>query len=88
GAPLVSVGGVVPHHWYQWEESCPIIGVSGRNSTPSLEYHTEIAYHIEIKSDVFSFLFVQRCCCNHICWLQQYRTRTGVSKCHWCQWEE
>ncbi|CAI9565691.1 unnamed protein product [Staurois parvus] len=20
GAPLVSVGGVVPHHWYQWEE--------------------------------------------------------------------
>ncbi|CAI9573502.1 unnamed protein product, partial [Staurois parvus] len=43
--------GVVPHHWYQWEESCPIIGVSGRNSTPSLEYHTEIAYHIEIKSD-------------------------------------
>ncbi|CAI9567749.1 unnamed protein product [Staurois parvus] len=37
GAPLVSVGGVVPHHWYQWEESCPIIGVSGRNSTPSLD---------------------------------------------------
>ncbi|CAI9546662.1 unnamed protein product, partial [Staurois parvus] len=37
GAPLVSVGGVVPHHWYQWEESCPIIGVSGRNSAPSLD---------------------------------------------------
>ncbi|CAI9573578.1 unnamed protein product [Staurois parvus] len=35
GAPsLVSV--IVPHHWCQWEESCPIIGVSGRNSVPSL----------------------------------------------------
>ncbi|CAI9597808.1 unnamed protein product, partial [Staurois parvus] len=45
GAPsLVSVGGIVSHHWCQWEEY-------GRNSTPSLEYHTEIPYHIEIKSD-------------------------------------
>ncbi|CAI9600186.1 unnamed protein product, partial [Staurois parvus] len=26
---LVSVAGKVPHHWYQWGESCPIIGVSG-----------------------------------------------------------
>ncbi|CAI9601756.1 unnamed protein product, partial [Staurois parvus] len=25
---LVSVGGKVPHHWCQWEETCPIIGVS------------------------------------------------------------
>ncbi|CAI9585561.1 unnamed protein product, partial [Staurois parvus] len=33
---LVSVGGIVPHHWYQWEELCPIIAVSGRNSAPSL----------------------------------------------------
>ncbi|CAI9537610.1 unnamed protein product, partial [Staurois parvus] len=33
---LVSVGGIVPHHWCQWEESCPIIGVSGRNRAPSL----------------------------------------------------
>ncbi|CAI9604773.1 unnamed protein product, partial [Staurois parvus] len=33
---LVSVGGIVPHHWCQWEESCPIISVSGRNSAPSL----------------------------------------------------
>ncbi|CAI9572251.1 unnamed protein product, partial [Staurois parvus] len=33
---LVSVGGIVPHHWCQWEESCSIIGVSGRNSAPSL----------------------------------------------------
>ncbi|CAI9544630.1 unnamed protein product, partial [Staurois parvus] len=34
---LVSVGGIVPHHWYQWEEQCPIVGVSGRgNSAPSL----------------------------------------------------
>ncbi|CAI9548204.1 unnamed protein product, partial [Staurois parvus] len=33
---LVSVGGIVSHHWCQWEESCPIIGVSGRNSAPSL----------------------------------------------------
>ncbi|CAI9567770.1 unnamed protein product, partial [Staurois parvus] len=32
----VSVGGIVPHHWCQWEEECPIIGVSGRNSAPSL----------------------------------------------------
>ncbi|CAI9589755.1 unnamed protein product, partial [Staurois parvus] len=35
---LVSVGGIVPHHWCQSEESCPIIGVSGRNSSPSLEF--------------------------------------------------
>ncbi|CAI9563180.1 unnamed protein product, partial [Staurois parvus] len=33
---LVSVGGIVSHHWCQWEEKCPIIGVSGRNSAPSL----------------------------------------------------
>ncbi|CAI9615373.1 unnamed protein product, partial [Staurois parvus] len=33
---LVSGGGIVPHHWSQWEEKCPIIGVSGRNSAPSL----------------------------------------------------
>ncbi|CAI9538837.1 unnamed protein product, partial [Staurois parvus] len=33
---LVSVGGIVPHHWYQWEGVVPIIGVSGRNSAPSL----------------------------------------------------
>ncbi|CAI9605192.1 unnamed protein product, partial [Staurois parvus] len=27
GAPsLVSMGGIVPHHWCQWEEECPIIG--------------------------------------------------------------
>ncbi|CAI9545080.1 unnamed protein product, partial [Staurois parvus] len=28
------VGGIAPHHWCQWEESCPIIGVSGRNRAP------------------------------------------------------
>ncbi|CAI9559297.1 unnamed protein product, partial [Staurois parvus] len=33
---LVSVEGIVPHHWCQWEEQCPIIGVSERNSAPSL----------------------------------------------------
>ncbi|CAI9546409.1 unnamed protein product, partial [Staurois parvus] len=33
---LVSVGGIVSHHWCQWEEKCPITGVSGRNSAPSL----------------------------------------------------
>ncbi|CAI9543384.1 unnamed protein product, partial [Staurois parvus] len=33
---LVSVGGIVSHHWYQWEEQCPIIGVSRRDSAPSL----------------------------------------------------
>ncbi|CAI9611779.1 unnamed protein product, partial [Staurois parvus] len=27
---------MVPHHWCQWEEWCPIIGVSGRNGAPSL----------------------------------------------------
>ncbi|CAI9608337.1 unnamed protein product [Staurois parvus] len=32
----MSVGGIVPHHWCQLEEMCPIIGVSGRNSSPSL----------------------------------------------------
>ncbi|CAI9543466.1 unnamed protein product, partial [Staurois parvus] len=29
-----SVGGIVPHHWCQWEEYCPIIGNVGRNSCP------------------------------------------------------
>ncbi|CAI9563499.1 unnamed protein product, partial [Staurois parvus] len=33
---LVSVGGIAPHHWYQWQELRPIIGVSGENSAPSL----------------------------------------------------
>ncbi|CAI9595380.1 unnamed protein product, partial [Staurois parvus] len=33
---LVLVGGIVPHHWCQWEEKCPNIGISGRNSAPSL----------------------------------------------------
>ncbi|CAI9594661.1 unnamed protein product, partial [Staurois parvus] len=42
---LVSVGGIVPHHWCQWEEQCPIIGVSGRNSTPSLVSVGRIAPH-------------------------------------------
>ncbi|CAI9573409.1 unnamed protein product, partial [Staurois parvus] len=32
---LVSVVGIVPHHWYQWEEWCPIIRISGRNGAPS-----------------------------------------------------
>ncbi|CAI9565003.1 unnamed protein product, partial [Staurois parvus] len=26
---LVSVGGIVLHHWCEWEELCPIIGVRG-----------------------------------------------------------
>ncbi|CAI9605193.1 unnamed protein product, partial [Staurois parvus] len=30
------MGGIVPHHWCQWEEECPIIGIRGRNSAPSL----------------------------------------------------
>ncbi|CAI9590314.1 unnamed protein product, partial [Staurois parvus] len=29
-------GGIVPHHWYKWKDQCPIIGISGRNSVPSL----------------------------------------------------
>ncbi|CAI9578007.1 unnamed protein product, partial [Staurois parvus] len=36
---LVSVGGIVPHHWCQWgKEKCSIIGVSGGgwSSAPSL----------------------------------------------------
>ncbi|CAI9566153.1 unnamed protein product [Staurois parvus] len=43
----MSVGGIVPHHWCQWEEKCPLIGcqweescpiisVSGKNRAPSL----------------------------------------------------
>ncbi|CAI9603713.1 unnamed protein product [Staurois parvus] len=27
---------MVSQHWCQWEEWCPIIGISGRNSAPSL----------------------------------------------------
>ncbi|CAI9569529.1 unnamed protein product, partial [Staurois parvus] len=42
---LVSVAGIVPHHWYQWEESCPIIGISGRNSAPSLALVAGIVPH-------------------------------------------
>ncbi|CAI9564346.1 unnamed protein product, partial [Staurois parvus] len=33
---LVSVGGIVPHHWCQWKEYFPIIGDSGSNEAPSL----------------------------------------------------
>ncbi|CAI9563102.1 unnamed protein product, partial [Staurois parvus] len=38
GAPspsLVSEQGIVPHHWCQSEESCPIIGVRVKNHAPS-----------------------------------------------------
>ncbi|CAI9610971.1 unnamed protein product, partial [Staurois parvus] len=30
------MGRIVPHHWCQWEETCPIIGVSGKKRAPSL----------------------------------------------------
>ncbi|CAI9553908.1 unnamed protein product, partial [Staurois parvus] len=41
-----SVGrGIVPHHWCQREEYRPIIGVSGRNSAPSLVSVGGIAPH-------------------------------------------
>ncbi|CAI9583611.1 unnamed protein product, partial [Staurois parvus] len=33
---LVSMRGIVFHCWCQWEEYCPIVGVSGRHSAPSL----------------------------------------------------
>ncbi|CAI9548072.1 unnamed protein product, partial [Staurois parvus] len=33
---LGSVGGRLPRRWGQWEEECPIVGVSGRKSTPPL----------------------------------------------------
>ncbi|CAI9555812.1 unnamed protein product, partial [Staurois parvus] len=42
---LVSVGGIAPHHWCQWEELRPIIGVSGRNCAPSLVSVAGIAPH-------------------------------------------
>ncbi|CAI9624165.1 unnamed protein product, partial [Staurois parvus] len=58
GAPsLVSVGGIVSHHWCQWgivphhwcqsEESCPIpiIGVSGEESCPIISVSGRIAPH-------------------------------------------
>ncbi|CAI9588293.1 unnamed protein product, partial [Staurois parvus] len=35
-APLLVFGEIVYHHWSQWEEWCPIIGISGRNGAPSL----------------------------------------------------
>ncbi|CAI9554460.1 unnamed protein product, partial [Staurois parvus] len=49
---LVSVGGIVPHHWCQSEELCPIIGVRATNRSSSLVSVGGIASH------------------------------------HWCQWEE
>ncbi|CAI9621740.1 unnamed protein product, partial [Staurois parvus] len=33
---LVSVGGIVSHHWCQWEEIVSHRCISGRNSAPSL----------------------------------------------------
>ncbi|CAI9549241.1 unnamed protein product, partial [Staurois parvus] len=42
---LVTVGGIVPHHWCQREELYPIIGVSRRNSAPSLYQWEEIVPH-------------------------------------------
>ncbi|CAI9583555.1 unnamed protein product, partial [Staurois parvus] len=42
---LVSVGGITPHHWCQWQELRPIVGVSGRNCAPSLVSVAGIAPH-------------------------------------------
>ncbi|CAI9554049.1 unnamed protein product [Staurois parvus] len=36
GAPSLVSRGIVPHHWCQSNELCPIIGVSGKNRAPSL----------------------------------------------------
>ncbi|CAI9589754.1 unnamed protein product [Staurois parvus] len=51
---LVSVGGIVPHHWCQSEESCPIIGVSGRNSSPSLVSVMKCTFTLEVSREKFT----------------------------------
>ncbi|CAI9623069.1 unnamed protein product, partial [Staurois parvus] len=41
----------MPHHWCQWEEQCPIIGVSGRKSAPSLVSVTPMRGHYSSHTD-------------------------------------
>ncbi|CAI9612910.1 unnamed protein product, partial [Staurois parvus] len=68
-----SVGGIVPHHRRQWEESCPIIGVSGRNRAPSSASVGGICPIIAVsgRNSAPSLLSVG-----------------GIVPHHCCQWEE
>ncbi|CAI9619669.1 unnamed protein product, partial [Staurois parvus] len=61
------------HHWCQWEEQCPIIGVSGRNSAPSLVSVAGIVPHhwYQWEESAPSLVSV-----------------AGIVPHHWCQWEE
>ncbi|CAI9545728.1 unnamed protein product, partial [Staurois parvus] len=70
---LVSVEGTVPHHWCQWKEQCPIIGVSGRNSAPALVSVEETCPIIGVsgRDSAPSLVSVG-----------------GIVPHHWCQWEE
>ncbi|CAI9563490.1 unnamed protein product, partial [Staurois parvus] len=71
---LVSVGGIVPHHWYQWEEIVPQSLVSvGGNSAPSLVSVGGIVPIIGIsgRNSAPSLVSVG-----------------GIVPHHWYQWEE
>ncbi|CAI9543212.1 unnamed protein product [Staurois parvus] len=80
----MSVGGIVPHHWCQWEEKCPIIGVSGRNSTPSLVSVGGIVPIIGVsgRNSAPSLVSVGRNSAPSLV------SVGGIVPHHWCQWEE
>ncbi|CAI9609343.1 unnamed protein product [Staurois parvus] len=64
---------MVPHYWCQWEEWCPIIGVSGRSGAPSLvSVGGMVSHHWYCgRNSVPSLVSVG-----------------GIVPHHWCQWEE
>ncbi|CAI9596070.1 unnamed protein product [Staurois parvus] len=64
---------MVPHHWCQWEEWCPIIGVSGRNGVPSLVSVGGMVPH--------HWCQWEECA-------PSLMSVGGIVPHHWCQWEE
>ncbi|CAI9582564.1 unnamed protein product [Staurois parvus] len=74
GAPsLVSVGGIVPHHWLSVGRIMPHHWVSRRNRAPSLVSVGGIVPH-------------HWCQWEESCPI--IGVRGGIVPHHWCQWEE
>ncbi|CAI9538954.1 unnamed protein product [Staurois parvus] len=64
---------MVPHHWCQWEEWCPTIGVSGRNGAPPLVSVGGMCPTIGVSGRNSAPPLV---------------SVGGIVPHHWCQWEE